>query len=333
MKGVRNTMAEPDGLEPGGAAGNAEAATSPAAPTPFACPHDHGPLWAVASGMRCARGHSFDRAREGYVNLLLPGQRSSRDPGDSRDMVAARRTLLASGAYGALADAIAEEVGAIVTPFAERGDRDHGRARVRIVESGCGEGYYLDHIARTASAGHWPQNIDYAGFDISKWAVRLAARRQPPPGPPIAWAVANARHPPFAPGTVDLIMCLFGFPIWQGFRTVQAAAGHVLLADPGHDHLIELRRLIYREVRSSPPPSLSPAAGHGYRSERERRVRFTTLLASADLVGSLLAMTPHAFRLDRDARQKMSEIDRLTVTVDVVLRHLVLESRDRDQSP
>ena len=300
------------------AAADAAAAYAAGVRTPFACPHDHAELRLVGQALRCANGHSFDRAKEGHANLILPGQRSSKDPGDSREMVAARRAFLATGAYAPLADAVSRLVPDL------RSGTGKTFAPYRVVESGCGEGYYLDHLARSAVAGGWAGGLDLAGIDISKWALRAAIKRPAVPGATIGWAIANARYLPFAPESVDLILCLFGFPIWEGFRGVQAPGQHVILADPGPDHLIELRRLIYPEVRTSSLPTLRPATALGYRFEDQRHVRFEARLPSAIAVQNLVAMTPHAFRLSRDGHARLTAIDQLTVTVDVVLRRLVL---------
>lgn len=280
--------------------------------TPFACPHDRLPLRHEGRALVCATGHSFDLAREGHANLILPGQRSSRDPGDSVAMVAARRAFLSTGAYAPLADAVENE---IATHARTGGLR-------RIVDSGCGEGYYLDHIARRAAADGWPGGLELAGIDISRPAIKAATKRSLIPGMPVQWAIANARHLPFADQSVDLILCLFGFPIWPEFRRVQRPGGLVLLADPGPDHLIELRRLIYPEVRRSEPPSLGAAELAGYRPTKKCTVRFAAVLTSPDTIKNLVAMTPHAHRMSPAAEAALGPITQLSVTVEVVLRHL-----------
>src|SRR6266699_692524 len=110
---------------------------------------DGGLRWA------CAAGHSFDVAREGYVNLLLAGQRRSRQPGDSAEMVGARRRFLATGAYDPLSAAVAAAV---------------ADARPRVVlDVGCGEGRHTRALAAAA----------VLGVDVAKAAVAAAARAHP----------------------------------------------------------------------------------------------------------------------------------------------------------
>ena len=74
--------------------------------TLFRCPLCGGPLSEVPAGLRCPRGHSFDRAKEGYVNLLPVGQKHSKAPGDDKAMVAARRAFLDGGWYAPLRQAL-----------------------------------------------------------------------------------------------------------------------------------------------------------------------------------------------------------------------------------
>ena len=78
--------------------------------------------------------------------------------------------------------------------------------------------------------------MELAGYDISKWAVRAAARRSQA----IAWAVASNRQPPVAPASIDLILSLFGFPHWPSFAAILTPHGrvlspHLMLCTSAHD--------------------------------------------------------------------------------------------------
>src|SRR4051812_16725214 len=132
------------------------------------CPVCHGPLREAERTWRCGEGHTYDVAKEGYVNLLITHQRRQREPGDSVEMLRARRAFLEAGHYAPLRDALAERV-----PGGS------------VLDVGCGEGYYtraVDTEVDRAQAGVW-------GVDIAKEAVRLAARRG---GPGHRFAVASA---------------------------------------------------------------------------------------------------------------------------------------------
>src|SRR5450759_5316775 len=104
----------------------------------------------------CPRGHSFDVARSGYVNLLQPQERRSKQPGDTVAAVAARRRLHDRGVTEPLLRAIAEIIVASPSDI--------------VLDAGCGDGVYLGSLARQIGFGA-------CGVDISLPAVDAAARR------------------------------------------------------------------------------------------------------------------------------------------------------------
>ena len=279
--------------------------------TNLACPIDGLPIEMHGAQRRCAAGHSFDMAREGYCNFLVVQHKASRDPGDSKHMVAARRRFLDAGHFEPIADLVFDAV--------RNCAKSVEGAAFNIVDAGCGEGYYLDHVGRLAAASPQAGTLGLAGIDVSKWAVKAAARREVP----ATWLVANNRIPPFLDGSVDLVLCLFGFPIWEGFKKTQKPGGHVLLVDPAADHLLELREIIYPTVQRSTPPPLTQAEAAGYGLEHEQEVRFSVTLTDAEAIQDLLAMTPHAHRMPQDRRQALAELSSLSVTVNVAIRLLV----------
>jgi len=126
----------------------------------FRCPSCGEPLGEVVAGIRCPNGHSFDRAREGYVNLLPAGRVKGRPSGDDDMMVRARRSVFDAGLYDPVINGVAD---AVVSALA-------GIPAADVLDIGCGEGSYGHAIAARSDAQVW-------GIDISKAAVKLAARR------------------------------------------------------------------------------------------------------------------------------------------------------------
>ena len=49
-----------------------------------------------------------------------------------------------------------------------------------IVDVGCGEGYHLERFGRLAEASPEIGTLGLAGIDVSKWAIKAAARRKVP---------------------------------------------------------------------------------------------------------------------------------------------------------
>ena len=230
-------------------------------------------------------------------------------------MVAARQRVLNSGIYAPIADCVASHVAAL----ASANQRSNEYC---VVDAGCGEGYYLQLIEKHLAAKDGLR-CTLAGVDISKWAVQKAAKRTNG----CFWAVATNRHLPFSAGSVDLILCMFGFPVWEGFATVQPPNGHLLLVDPGPAHLIELRSIIYPTVHQSEIAPIPPAAATaGYEIVREQHIQFWIELYSHAKISDLLAMTPHDYKAPLAGREALALHDHLQVTVDVVLRLMRLSS-------
>jgi 23S rRNA (guanine745-N1)-methyltransferase len=138
--------------------------------------------------------------------------------------------------------------------------------------------------------------------------------------------VASNRQPPFLPHSVDLILNIFGFPHWAGFSTILPKRSHVLLVDPGPEHLIELRRIIYPTVRPAALVNLDAAEQAGFSLKAEHTVRYEMQLETPQMIQDLLLMTPHHVRIPHERRIGVAALEQLSVTVDVVLR-LVGRSR------
>ncbi len=278
--------------------------------TPFTdllCPLDSQPLGVSDGSWRCPSGHSFDVSRRGYVNLLAVQNKRSRDPGDSREMVAARARFLKAGHYRPLAAAVARNVLGS-TPLVDP---------LTCIDAGCGEGYYLRELATAAGAS---RPLTLGGVDISKWAVQEAARQDRR----AAWMVASNARLPVAGKSVDRLLCLFGFPVFAEFARVLKPTGELLLAEAGPSHLQELREVIYPTLKQKSTAVHSTHAGFYLRAEET--VRFQVLLQGNAVIADLLAMTPHMHRAPPEGRAAALALTELQVTVDVRLQQLVINS-------
>jgi 23S rRNA (guanine745-N1)-methyltransferase len=175
------------------------------------------PLVREARRLLCPRGHSFDVARSGYVNLLQPQERRSKRPGDATAAVAARRRLHDIGATEPPLHAVAELIAASPSDV--------------VLDAGCGEGFYLGAMARHVG-------FDAHGVDISIPAVDAAARRYPG----CEWIVANAdRFVPYADGSFSIVFSITARMNSGEFRRVLRDDGRLLVALPAPNDLIELR--------------------------------------------------------------------------------------------
>lgn len=281
-----------------------------AAPENLACPLCSAPLEYGQGRLLCASNHSFDMARQGYANLLPVQHKKSREPGDSKAMVQARQQFLDAGFYAPIALKLADLAGP---------GPDADGKRFSILDAGCGEGYYLDYLIRHLQETSGPGGMLSAiGLDISRDAIVAAARRNRQ----VQWLVGTNVHPPVLPGSVDLLMCLFGFPSFRHFRSVLRESGKCILVDPGPEHLIELRALIYPEVRRSPPPALTGIGDFGLDVSHSEALQYRIEAMDQAQIRNLLTMTPHLYKASAAGRQAAMAVDRLDLTVDVVFRVL-----------
>ena len=272
--------------------------------TPFnalACPLDGKPLHSNGTAWRCAGGHSFDIASQGYTHLLPVQQKRSRDPGDSKEMVAARRRFLNAGGYQPIAVAVSRAALADLPP----------QATLSCLDAGCGEGYYMRQLAATASAGG--QALALLGLDISKWAVLSAAKQDKRPN----WVVGSNAKLPVLPGTLDRVLCMFGFPVYAEFARVLKPGGQLLQVDAGPDHLRELREIIYPALK--PERSAEAPTPPGFIALGSETVRYPLTLDSAGQIADLLTMTPHLYRASAEGRARAAALTELSLTVDVRL--------------
>ena len=271
--------------------------------TPFqalACPLDGTPLHCTGSAWRCASGHSFDIASQGYTNLLPVQHKRSRDPGDSKEMVAARRRFLTAGFYQPIATAVSRAALAGLT----------SNASISCLDAGCGEGYYLRELAAAVPDA---RTLEVLGLDISKWAVLSAAKQDKRP----TWVVGSNANLPVLSGTLDRVLCMFGFPVYAEFVRVLKPGGQLVLVDAGPDHLRELREIIYPTLK--PERAADLQTPEGFRRLPTETLRFGIELTNAEQIADLLAMTPHLHRATAEGRARAAALTALSLGVDVRL--------------
>ncbi len=278
--------------------------------TVLQCPVCRELLLNSADGYKCSKNHTFDAAREGYVNLLLAHQKHSKEPGDSTEMVLSRRRFLNLGFYDKVSDGINE--------IAARALTQPGSADIRcILDAGCGEGFYLKRLKDSLECiTENPLPINYYGLDISKFAVRQATHRDRT----VDWFVASIADLPFLPSSFDIVLNIFSPANFAEFSRVLKEPGRLVIVSPGPRHLNGLKEIIYPVAREHSQAAMIEQAKKLFSFVTETRITYQLELESSDAIRDLLAMTPYFWNINLQTKSKVDALTRLALDVDVEIR-------------
>ncbi|MCI1966109.1 MAG: methyltransferase domain-containing protein [Oscillospiraceae bacterium] len=261
----------------------------------FTCPVCGEPLRREGAACRCRNGHSYDIAKEGYVYLLPPNKKHSADPGDHKEMIAARRRFLEAGYYRVFSDRLNE----LVRDYVKK---DHPV----LFDAGCGEGYYTGRLrAFLLENGRKPEQF---GVDISKSAVRAAAKKYRG----ISFAVGSLFAVPAVSGCADAVTDVFAPIVPEELLRVLRPGGLLLLAVPSERHLYGLKEILYdqpyeNESRDTEYP--------GFAFLKRVPVRGKITLDTAQAVQDLFAMTPYYRKTPREGCERLARTRSLTTEI------------------
>ena len=245
---------------------------------------------------QCPNRHSFDIARQGYVNLLPVQQKRSLQPGDTKEQVLSRREFLDGGFYGPIAQALCELAKNYEGP---------------ILDVGCGEGYYSSRLQEALGA-------ELVGLDISKEAVRWAAGRYKN----ALWLCASAARLPVKDQSVGVLTSLFALTLPEEFKRVLRPDGAFIQVLAAEDHLMGLKSIIYPELKHKEKDSVPELPGFRLVESRALRFDFTV---EGQQVQNLLSMTPHVYRISKEGADRLRQTEVLSDTASCVLNLYVPE--------
>lgn len=265
--------------------------------------------------LSCKNNHSFDRARQGYLNLLLAHKKKSKNPGDSQAMVNARREFLNSDFYRPISDSLnqiivdsALKISAVELAPAEKENP------IQILDIGCGEGYYTQRMHHSLSDHQIEHKV--FGLDISKDAVIAAAKRaKAEQDKESEWLVASAIEIPLQAHSIDIATCLFTRLMPESYHKVIKENGLFICVTTGEQHLIELRHKLYNEITKA---EFDPVKimGKDFELINQQQVVYQNTLSSQQQIQDLFLMTPHNWRTKAENKKSLTSLEELEVTID-----------------
>ncbi|WP_144208764.1 23S rRNA (guanine(745)-N(1))-methyltransferase [Shewanella donghaensis] len=263
----------------------------------YICPICQTSLSLNNKSWHCQNRHQFDCAKEGYVNLLPVQKKNSKDPGDNKEMMLARREFLNQGYYQKLSDKVNE----LAVQFAPQSKR--------VLDIGCGEGYYSNrlHSALNLQEVDAEATLDQLeltqchlqGLDISKSAIKYASKRYPQ----MDFCVASAYEMPFSDSAFDLAIRIYAPSKVEELQRVLKEGGVLITVSPGPMHHFAMKQIIYSE----PKPHDEPKADiEGFTCLHHERLEYQLTLSNPTDIDNFLNMTPYAWKLTNEQKSQIS---------------------------
>ncbi len=236
---------------------------------------------------RCEQGHSYDVAKQGYVNLHVVQHKHSKNPGDTPESVDARRAFLQSGYYQPLQQAVV----ALLKQLDVKA----------ILDIGCGEGYYTSAMQQVVE--------QCVGVDIAKNAVQRAAKLNTE----VTWVVGTGATLPVLDQSMDACTSLFS-PIPQAeIARILKDDGYLIVVTPASEHLYAMREALFEQVNPHTPEKFVEQLQDLFELKQEQIID-TPFVLDQQALKNLIAMTPYAYKASPERRLQLEQQSQLEVT-------------------
>lgn len=261
------------------------------------CPNCDAPLKKQINTERlcCLNNHSFDFAKQGYVNLLLDNHKRTQNPGDNDEMLAARSRFLQAGYYDQLVNSLADLIPNNAT----------------LIDLGCGEGYYLQQLLNLKK----PNTLTAAAIDIAKTGIRKAALTYKKNGHKVQTAVGNTFRIPTLDASFEIALSIFSPYCSLEVARILKNEGVFIRVGPSVRHLHEIKTHLYdkpTEHTDMPPPE-------SFILEKSQRVTFTQKLSGKIIIEDLIPMTPLHWQGSITSKTVIASQEELQVTFDFII--------------
>ena len=262
-------------------------------PAHYLCPLCQQTLTLTNKTYSCTNNHSFDQAKQGYVNLLPVQFKHSKAPGDNKDMVIARRAFLDKGFYQPLVNKMLELY------------QQYGQNNAPLLDAGCGEGFYT----------HQHQTVDNQvyGVDIAKETIKIAAKRYQK----CHFSVGTLSKLSFSDNYFGWLVSVYAPILEEEFTRVLHKNGYLLTVTPAEQHLFELKKLIYQQANKH---DITKMPINHLTLVEEQKLTYPMNFENSDDVLNLLAMTPFAFKATKELIEEIKAMRKFTCQAGFILR-------------
>ncbi len=244
----------------------------------------------------CNKNHSFDMAKQGYLNLHI--KRKSKNPGDDKNMVIARRDFLNRGFYQEISQGINDLLLKYMKP------------KMTLLDIGCGEGYYTkkayDRLGREGV------EVDFYGLDISKEAVLQGAKSYKG----INWLVASASEMPFKERTFDVEIAMFTKIFGNEYARVLKEDGILIIVTPNRNHLLDIKEVVYDKVKFESYNPITDLEGK-FEHLEHINIDYKKTVVGKENIMNLFNMTPYRWRSPREGVERLENLNLLEIRVDI----------------
>ena len=273
--------------------------------TLLTCPICETSLTLSSNSLICNNNHCFDYSKEGYINLLPPQHKKTKDPGDNKEMIRCRKDFLQVGYY----EFLAPEITSIISQFLpEKQDIEpieKTKSCIYFLDSGCGEGYFTSHI-KSIIESKSNYNIEYYGMDISKEAVKLAAKRNKE----INWFVASSNNIPVANNSLDIVLKINAPLNFEKLKIRLSSNAIIISVSPGKNHLEKLRETMYLK----PLVHKLEETPDGFTLLHQKEIEKQMTIPNQQDINNLFRMTPYYWNSSPLVKQKVAELNELKTT-------------------
>jgi len=261
--------------------------------THYTCPLCSQVLILNERTYQCSNNHCFDLAKEGYVNLLPVQFKHSKNPGDNKSMVNARRDFLEKGYYQPLASKLVEL------------QKQFSNPAHATLDAGCGEGFYTHQHKTTLNQVY--------GVDIAKEAIKKAGKKYTN----CHFSVGTLSQLPFSDNYFGWIVSIYAPILEQEFTRVLRHGGYLITVTPAKQHLIELKSIIYQNAQQHDEekcPISDLTLVH------QDHLSYEMTLATGQDTLNLLSMTPFAFKASTSAKERIAQTANFSCQADFQIR-------------